>query len=120
MSNYFNETKRCSWNINDAFNIFKAKKLDLNVEQQLAKFHDLLKKQDDPLVESWISNWKSFYKKAEKAKMMPTENPTTKINLDMRESVNQNCPLGNLNNYNNKREFDDDDVEQAPQKRVNR
>lgn len=131
MSDYFNKTKRYSWDIQDAFNIFKAENPRLNIEQQLTKFHDLLKKQDDPLVESWISSWKSFYKKAEKAKVMPTKNPTTGISLDMRESVNKNCSIGNVNNYNNnKRELDDDDdddddvddvdAEQASKERVSR
>ncbi|KAI8643805.1 hypothetical protein BD408DRAFT_138521 [Parasitella parasitica] len=110
MSDYFIKTKRPIWNIDDAFSSFKAKYPDLTVEQQLTSFHDFLKKQDDPVVQSWLLKWKSFCKKPEKSKKMPHN----RINLDMRRSVNQNVTIGNVKNYNNKSELEDD-VERAPQ-----
>lgn len=127
MSSHYIKTRRSCWKINDPVNAFQADSpqlvgfsshkrtggshealVNLNVEQQLTKFYDLLKKQHDPLVLSWISNWQSFfYGKTKKTKGMLTEKSTTGINLDMRDSVNQDCLFDNVNNYNNKRGCDD-------------
>lgn len=100
----------------------------MTIEQQLTKFHDRLKKEEDNnAVSSWLTNWASFHnKQARKAKALPatsTSNSPT-INIDIKESINHGFSFGNVNNFyddnHKKRDLEDIELETPPAKRYNR
>lgn len=122
---YFDTTKRNAWNIRDAFDEFKKAYPNLSIERQLTKFHERLKKEDSKVVKSWLTNWTSFYKQAEKAKTMPASTSnSSSINIDMKESTNHGFSFGNVSNFyddnHKKRELEDHEFENLPAKRYNR
>lgn len=68
--------------------------------QQLTIFHELLKKEDNNVVKSWLANWTSFCKRVGKTKTMPpiTSNSSS-ISIDMRESTNHGFSFGTSNSF---------------------
>ncbi|CAO3689705.1 unnamed protein product [Rhizopus stolonifer] len=120
---YFDTKKRSAWNTRDASDAFKKAYPDLTIEQQLAKFHERLKKEDNKVVKSWLTNWTSFHKQAEKAKTIPANTSnSSSINIDMKESTNHGFYFGNVNNFyednHKKRELEDHGFENPSAKRI--
>lgn len=119
---YFGTTKRSAWNIRDAFDAFQKAYPNLTIEQQLTEFHEWLKKEDNNVVNSWLTNWTSFHKQAEKAKTIPVSTSNvSSINIDMRESTNHGRSFGDVSNFygdnHKKRELEDHEFETPPVKR---
>jgi hypothetical protein len=121
---YFDTTKKSAWNLRDAFDAFKKASPTLSIEQQLTKFREQLKKEDDNVMNSWLTNWKSFCRQAELNKAVPASTSNSSINIDMKRSTNHDCSFGNVSNYydniHKKRELEDHEFENTPAKKHNR
>ncbi|KAI8643567.1 hypothetical protein BD408DRAFT_442431 [Parasitella parasitica] len=120
---YFDTTKKSAWNFRDAFDAFKKADPNLTIAQQLTKFHEQLRKEDDNLLKSWLTNWKTFCRQSEPAKAIPARTSNPNINIDIKRSTNHGFSFGNVHNYydNNqkKRELEDREFENPPAKKCN-
>lgn len=122
---YFNTTKKSAWNLCDAFKAYQKSSPDLSITQQLTSFHEKLKKENDNITNSWLSNWNSFCKKAESYQPTSASTSSSTCNINMERATNNSCSFGTVSNhyrdnYKKKREPENDDLENTPTKKHNR
>ncbi|KAG2228469.1 hypothetical protein BDF21DRAFT_376012 [Thamnidium elegans] len=120
---YFDTTKKSAWNLRDAFSAYQKSVPDLSITQQLTRFHEKLKKENDNITDSWLSNWNSFCKKTESYQPASADTSSSIFNINMESSTNNSCSFGTVSNhYHNKykkRGPENDDLENAPTKKHN-